>query len=134
LFLTGTAVFAGGRRQQESGVESAKSPPVKISVEVFDRGTDGGRSDVTKNNWTGWIREKILNEENIDVTFAAVFRWDEVPALNNLMSNIMLESGTLRHCINKPSRNLRENDIPLIPGNHQYGNRYTGFGHHEPEQ
>jgi hypothetical protein len=26
----------------------------------------------------------------------------------------MLESGTIRHCINKPSHNLRENDLFLI--------------------
>jgi putative aldouronate transport system substrate-binding protein len=89
LFLAGMMVFTGCRRQQGSGegqAGSAKGPPVKISVEVFDRGTDGGRSDVTKNNWTDWIQEKLLNEENIEVTFVAVSRWDEVPALNNLMA------------------------------------------------
>jgi hypothetical protein len=32
-----------------------------------------------------------------------------------IMSNIMLESGNVRHCMNKPSHNLRENDLLLIP-------------------
>jgi hypothetical protein len=30
------------------------------------------------------------------------------------MSNIMLESGTVRHAINKPSHNLRENDLLFV--------------------
>jgi putative aldouronate transport system substrate-binding protein len=87
LFLAGTMVFAGGT-QQGGGAQSssAKAAPIQISVEVFDRGTDGGRSDVTKNNWTDWIQEKLLREENIAVTFVAVSRWDEVPSLNNLMA------------------------------------------------
>jgi putative aldouronate transport system substrate-binding protein len=79
--------FAGSQQQRQGG-QSASSvgPPAQISVEVFDRGTDGGRSDVTKNNWTDWIQEKLLKEENIAVSFVSVSRWDEVPALNNLMA------------------------------------------------
>jgi putative aldouronate transport system substrate-binding protein len=58
----------------------------EITVEVFDRGTDGGKSDPTKNNWTDWIQKKLLEDENIKVTFVPVSRWDENTALNNLMA------------------------------------------------
>jgi putative aldouronate transport system substrate-binding protein len=86
LFLAGAMAFAGGQSQRGAGSGSPKGQPVQINVEVFDRGTDGGRSDVTTNNWTSWIQEKLLKEENIAVTFVAVSRWDEVPSLNNLMA------------------------------------------------
>ncbi|MDR2417526.1 MAG: extracellular solute-binding protein, partial [Treponema sp.] len=60
--------------------------PVKISVEVFDRGTDGGKSNPTNNQWTKWIHDKLLKDENIDVTFVAVPRWSETDALVNLFA------------------------------------------------
>jgi putative aldouronate transport system substrate-binding protein len=59
---------------------------VKISVEVFDRGTDGGKTDPTNNNWTKWIQEKLLKDENIAVTFVPVPRAEENQALINLMA------------------------------------------------
>ncbi|MDR0759020.1 MAG: extracellular solute-binding protein [Treponema sp.] len=55
------------------------SAPVAITVEVFDRGTDGGKTDPTNNEWTKWIKAKVLKDENIDVTFVAVSRWTEEP-------------------------------------------------------
>jgi putative aldouronate transport system substrate-binding protein len=58
-----------------------------INVEVFDRGTDGGKSNPTDNNWTEWIQEKLLKDENIAVNFVPIPRWEEVPALNNLMAS-----------------------------------------------
>jgi putative aldouronate transport system substrate-binding protein len=60
---------------------------VAITIEVFDRGTDGGKSNPTNNNWTKWIQEKLLQDENIAVTFIPVPRWEEVTALNNLMAS-----------------------------------------------
>ena len=79
LFIAGnTSVQAGGGSQSASG---AAATPV-VNVEVFNRGTDGGRSDPTQNNYTDWIKEKILKEENIAITFISVPRSDEVPALN----------------------------------------------------
>jgi putative aldouronate transport system substrate-binding protein len=58
----------------------------EISVEVFDRGTDGGKTDPTNNNWTKWIQEKLLKDENIAVTFVAVPRSQETQALINLVA------------------------------------------------
>jgi putative aldouronate transport system substrate-binding protein len=58
--------------------------PVPITVEVFDRGTDGGKTNPTKNAWTDWIKKKVLEDENIAVTFVAVPRAQETQSLNNL--------------------------------------------------
>ena len=82
LMMTSVLVFAGGS-SQPSGA-SAVVP--SITVEVFNRGTDSGRSDPTKNNYTDWIQEKFLKDENVKVTFISVPRGDEIPALNNMMA------------------------------------------------
>lgn len=58
----------------------------KITVEIFDRGTDGGKTDPTNNFYTDWIKAKVLEELNIEVTFVAVSRWEETDQLNNLMA------------------------------------------------
>jgi putative aldouronate transport system substrate-binding protein len=55
----------------------------EITVEVFDRGLG---VDAAKNNWTGWIQQKLLADENIQITFVPVPRNDEIPALNNMMA------------------------------------------------
>jgi putative aldouronate transport system substrate-binding protein len=59
-------------------------PPAEIVVEVFDRGIAG--VDPTRNAWVDWIQKKLLEDENIKVTFYSVPRSDEIPALNNLMA------------------------------------------------
>ena len=58
----------------------------EVTIEIFDRGTDGGKTDPTNNYWTDWIKEKVLADENIGVTFVAVSRWEETDQLNNLMA------------------------------------------------
>ena len=80
LLVMAIAVISGcGRTRDASGVQH-------ITVQVFDRGTDGGRTNPTNNNWTRWIQEKVLADENIAVTFMPVPRWQEVTTLNNLMA------------------------------------------------
>lgn len=69
-----------GRQNTPDGVSA-------ITVEIFDRGTGGGRSNPTNNNWTKWIQEKMLKDENVQVTFVAVPRSEEVPGLNNLIAS-----------------------------------------------
>ncbi|GHV03351.1 hypothetical protein FACS189485_06290 [Spirochaetia bacterium] len=83
LLTVGAFVFAGGG-QASSGGGGTKT--VEITVEVFDRGTDGGRSDPTNNNYTKWIQEKLLKDENINVTFVPIPRGNETAALNNMMA------------------------------------------------
>lgn len=58
----------------------------EITVEIFDRGTDGGKTDPTNNYYTDWIKAKCLEELNLGVTFVAVSRWEETDQLNNLMA------------------------------------------------
>ncbi|GHT95926.1 hypothetical protein FACS1894141_5400 [Spirochaetia bacterium] len=82
LALLPAFVFAAGGSQQQSAPGGA----VSITVEVFDRGTDGGKSDPTNNNWTKWIQEKLLKDENIAVTFVRVPRSEELQGLNNMMA------------------------------------------------
>jgi putative aldouronate transport system substrate-binding protein len=57
-----------------------------IRVEIFDRGTDGGKTNPTNNRWTDWIKEKALKDENIVVQFVPVPRQEEEQALVNLMA------------------------------------------------
>jgi len=58
-----------------------------ITVEVFDRGTDGGRSLAYDNAWTDWIKAKVKADLNLDVTFVPVGRWSENTDIVNLMAS-----------------------------------------------
>jgi putative aldouronate transport system substrate-binding protein len=58
----------------------------KLTVEVFDRGSDGGRTLAHNNAWTNWIKEKVKKDLNIDVTFVPVGRWSENTDIVNLMA------------------------------------------------
>lgn len=57
----------------------------KITVEVFDRGNDGG-STPEDNFYTDFIKEGMLRDHNVEVTFVPVPRWTEVEQLNNLLA------------------------------------------------
>lgn len=57
----------------------------KITVEVYDRGNDGG-SDPTNNMYTDYIKKGVLEDLNIEVEFVAVPRWTEVEQINNLLA------------------------------------------------
>ena len=71
---------------QKRGESGAAGKPVSITVEVFDRGTDGGKTNPTDNAWTDWIKQKVLADENIKVTFIPVPRHEETQALNSMMA------------------------------------------------
>ena len=57
----------------------------KITVEVYDRGNDGG-SDPTDNKFTNYIKEGMLRDHNVEVEFVSVPRWTEVEQINNLLA------------------------------------------------
>ena len=57
----------------------------KITVEVFDRGNEGGTKP-EDNVYTNYIKEGMLRDHNVEVTFVAVPRWTEVEQLNNLLA------------------------------------------------
>ncbi len=56
-----------------------------ITVEVYDRSNDGG-SKPEDNFYTNFIKEGMLRDHNVEVTFVRVPRWTEVQALNNLLA------------------------------------------------
>lgn len=81
LLLTAAVVFAGGAKDTASSGGTQK-----VTVELFDRGTDGGRTQVDNNAWTNWIKDKVRKDLNIDVNFFPVGRWDEEQTLITLMA------------------------------------------------
>lgn len=56
-----------------------------ITVEVFDRGNDGG-SKPDDNFYTNYIKEGMLRDHNVKVEFVKVPRWTEVEQMNNLLA------------------------------------------------
>ena len=58
----------------------------KITVEVYDRGNDGG-SKPEDNFYTNYIKEGMLRDHNVEVTFVPVPRWTEVEQINNLLAS-----------------------------------------------
>jgi putative aldouronate transport system substrate-binding protein len=57
----------------------------KITVEVYDRANDGG-SKPEDNFYTKFIKEGMLRDHNVEVTFKPVPRWTEVQQINNLLA------------------------------------------------
>jgi len=85
LLMTASLVFAAGRSQSSGPTTSGA--PAKIVVEVFDRGSDGGRTLANDNEYTRWIHDKVLKDLNIDVTFFPVGRWQETTDIVNLLAS-----------------------------------------------
>ncbi len=57
----------------------------KITVEIYDRSNPGG-SPPEDNFFTDFIKEGMLRDHNVEVTFVVVPRWTEVEAINNLLA------------------------------------------------
>jgi putative aldouronate transport system substrate-binding protein len=76
--------FAGAGAERK--IPDTQNKSASLNVEVFFRGTDSGKSDPANNNWTKWIQEKLLKDENISITFDPIPRNDEITALNNRMA------------------------------------------------
>ncbi len=75
-----------GAATDESSKDTSPAAPSKLRVEVFDRATQGG-SDPTNNYWTDWLKEKLLAQHNIELSFVSVPRPEEIPQLNVLMAS-----------------------------------------------
>jgi putative aldouronate transport system substrate-binding protein len=88
LLMASTFVFAQARGRTPAPAPAAALPVTgKLTVEVFDRGSDGGRTLAHNNAWTNWIKEKVKKDLNIDVTFVPVGRWSENTDIVNLMAS-----------------------------------------------
>ncbi|MFT4146722.1 MAG: extracellular solute-binding protein [Mobilitalea sp.] len=58
----------------------------EITVEVYDRDNDGG-STPEDNFYTEYIKEGMLRDHNVKVTFVPIPRWTEVEQINNLLAS-----------------------------------------------
>ena len=86
LFSVALAVSAFSVCAQAEELTDGKFAETKhITVEVYDRGIDGG-SDVTNNMYTEYIKKGMLEDHNVEVEFVAVPRWTEVEQINNLLA------------------------------------------------
>ena len=61
-------------------------PDNAVRVIVFDRGTDGGRTNPINNRWTQWIQEQVREELGLEVIFEPVSRWAEEQAQVTLLA------------------------------------------------
>ena len=79
-------VTAKAANVEENEIVDGKFKETKhITVEVYDRGNDGG-SDPTNNMYTEYIKKGMLEDHNVDVDFVAVPRWTETEEINNLLA------------------------------------------------
>ena len=86
FFSAALAVSAFSVCAQAEELTDGKFAETKhITVEVYDRGIDGG-SDVTNNMYTEYIKKGMLEDHNVEVEFVAVPRWTEVEQINNLLA------------------------------------------------
>jgi putative aldouronate transport system substrate-binding protein len=83
------AIIFGCRKGSTPKQTVAENLPVtgKLEVEIFDRGSDGGRTLAHNNAWTNWIKEKVKQDLDIDITFVPVGRWSENSDIVNLMAS-----------------------------------------------
>ena len=87
----GTSTSSGGSTAVDAGNASGELVDGKfaetrtITVEVYDRGNDGG-SDPTNNMYTEYIKQGMLADHNVQVEFVSVPRWTEVEQINNLLA------------------------------------------------
>jgi len=85
------AITSGCNKTKSDNTEqaSAENLPVtgKLNVEIFDRGSDGGRTPANNNMWTNWVKEKVKKDLNIDITFIPIGRWSETTDIVNLMAS-----------------------------------------------
>ncbi len=84
-------VTAGAQEKTEDTTETAEIVDGKfvktreITVEVYDRDNEGG-SAPEDNFYTNYIKEGMLRDHNVKVTFVPVPRWTEVQQINNLLA------------------------------------------------
>lgn len=85
---TAASSEAGNKLLTEAGLdENLKFTETrKITVEVYDRGNDGG-SAPEDNYYTKFIKEGMLRDHNVEVEFVPVGRWTEVDEINNLLAS-----------------------------------------------
>lgn len=85
MLVTVLAVCASSLAADPEIVDGRFVKTRHITVEVYDRSNAGG-SAPEDNFYTDFIKEGMLRDHNVEVTFVPVPRWTEVEALNNLLA------------------------------------------------
>ncbi|MDR2397387.1 MAG: extracellular solute-binding protein [Spirochaetaceae bacterium] len=80
------ALVACKKGSADRAGKTVTAATVSLTVEVFDRGTDGGKTSPRDNEWTRWIQEQFLKDQGIALEFIPIPRWEETVAINNLMA------------------------------------------------
>lgn len=76
----------GGKTDENAEIVDGKFVKTrKITVEIYDRGNDGG-SKPEDNFYTNFIKEGMLRDHNVEVEYVPVPRWTEVEQINNLLA------------------------------------------------
>jgi putative aldouronate transport system substrate-binding protein len=76
---------ASGQGEQGTSSDFKFDETRKITVEVYDRGNTGG-TPPEDNFYTQYIKDGMLRDHNVEVTFVPVPRWTEGEVLNNLLA------------------------------------------------
>lgn len=77
---------SGSASGSESAASVASGDPVELTVEVFDRGTQG-QAPLDNNYLTQYVQKNFGDKNNIKVTYVTVPRTQEVDKLNVLMAS-----------------------------------------------
>lgn len=85
MLLALLAPCAIGLAEESEIVDGRFVTTRQITVEVYDRNNDGG-STPEDNFYTNFIKEGMLRDHNVEVTFVPVGRWTEDTDINNLLA------------------------------------------------
>jgi len=69
-----------------TGCPGERLPENAVRVVVFDRGTDGGRTNPANNRWTEWIQDRVREELDLEMSFVPVSRWVEAETQVTLLA------------------------------------------------
>lgn len=85
FFPVAVALLAFVLMSTGCGSESVSENTVRVVV--YDRGTDGGKTNPASNKWTQWIQEKVKTDLGLEIVFVPVSRWEEEQAQVTLMAS-----------------------------------------------
>ncbi len=83
--LMAAALLPAFATASEEIVDGKFTTTRKITVEIYDRGNEGGTKP-EDNVYTNFIKEGMLRDHNVEVTFIPVPRWTEGEQMNNLLA------------------------------------------------
>ena len=81
------AVALTGFTLMSTGCADNSVPENAVRVVVFDRGTDGGKTNPANNRYTQWIQEKVKQDLGLDIVFFPVPRYEEEQIQTALMAS-----------------------------------------------